>query len=114
MKASKITLQILYRQGVQDSKSLARLSGVSLSTAKRDLKKTKAGLLLERKPGSGRPQKFTAQDKRRLVQLARQSSTKSSRELQIDMVEKESPEVSPSTIRRYLNRSGYYCKSPMF
>ena len=43
MKASKITFQRLYDQGVKDSKDLTKRSGIPLRTVQRDQSEMKKG-----------------------------------------------------------------------
>ena len=112
MKASMLTLQHLYNRGYQDLKSLIETTGIPRRTVSRTLSKLRQGLSLERKKGSGRPRLLNINDRRRLIQLAKKKNTSSARDLQIEMVKRSNPIVAPRTIRRYLNRAGYFNMVP--
>ena len=108
MKSAQLTLEHLYNQGQQNPKLLAKLTGLHLATVYRSLKKLRQNGNLVRKKGSGRRTILKPKDRRRLLQLARKHDTSSSIELQTLMVEKGSPASSSRTIRRNLNKAGYF------
>ena len=108
MKSTSLTLEILFKNGKESPSKLSRLTRTPLRTVNRILVKIRKGKTLERKKGSGRPQKFSANDKRRLIQLVRKDDKKTLLDLKIKMSQKGSPEVCQKTILSYLNRSHYY------
>ena len=112
MKPSKIALQHLFNVGYKDAKVLAKMTSTPLSTVRRDLEKLRRGQTLNRKKGSGRPFKLNADEKRRLIQLARRDDLRTSRDIQIEMMKRGSNRVCPRTVRNYLNRAGYYSMVP--
>lgn len=112
MKVSHQTLQELWNKGHQDRKKLFKLTGYSLPTIDRILKKLRAGESLERKKGSGRAPFLKPNDRRKLVQLTRKNDMVTSSDLRAKLINSGSPDVSPRTIRRYLNKSGYFSLAP--
>ncbi len=103
-----ITLKNIYNQGVKDVPSLSKLSGLSTRQVFRLMPKLRRGLSLKRKPGSGRRSKLSPNDKRRIIQLARNNDYRTSQDIANEIITRGSPEVSSSTIRRTLNQAGYF------
>jgi len=108
MKTSKIALLELFNQGYKDAKTLSKMLGTPLRTVQRDLRKIKQNIPLTRQKGSGRPRKLDANDRRRLIQLTLKDDMHSSKDIQKELLLRGSPSVHSSTVRRYLNRSGYF------
>lgn len=114
MKAVPNRLQDLYDKGVRSTKEFVKLTGFHRTTIQRNLKKMQQGMRLQHKKIPGRPQILKARDKRRLIALVKKRDTSSSKELQIEMEKRGSPLVSTRTIRRTLNKAGYYSNVPKF
>lgn len=112
MKQHKFLLEQLFKKGTTDPKTICKLTGISLATIYRNLKQFRKTKRLERKKGSGRPQVFNVQDKRRLVQLARKNELSTAADLKIEMEKRGSPAVHRTTIFRYLKRSNYFKMIP--
>ena len=108
MKTTQLTLQELWNKGHRTASSLMELTGYPRATMFRTLKKLREGVSLEIKKGSGRKPLLDANDRRRLLQLARHNDTSSSSDLAAEMVKRGSPAVSSRSIRRYLNEAGYF------
>ena len=112
IKESKIALQYLYNSGNLSAKKLSQLTGISLRTVQRDLTKLRQGISLERKKRTKRISKLDANDRKKVIELVRKDDMKTSNDIREIIKESGGPIVSSSTIRRYLNKSGYYCFLP--
>jgi hypothetical protein len=75
--------------------------------------KLRRGLSPKRKLGSGRRSKLSANDKRRIIQLALKDDYRTSQDIANEIVIRGSPEVSSSTIRRTVNWAGYFKNIPI-
>lgn len=107
MEFAKLRLQQLFNNGLKSPYLLCRKTGMSRATMYRNLKKLKAGQSLEKRHGGGRRRIFSANDRRRLVQLARRDDMQSAQDLQLKMINKGSPSAAPCTILRTLKVSGW-------
>ena len=96
-----------WSHGTQDPKKLIEMTKIPKSTVYDIVKRIKEGKGIKRQPGSGRPLKLKAADRRRIVQMARNHTLWSSANIAAEAARKGSPVVSPRTVMRSLKKSGY-------
>ena len=98
---------ILNNSGVKDVNKLRKIERCSYGTVRRVIKRINSGECIKRKPGSGRPIKYSANDKRRLSNLANSHPKFSCAQLGKVACVRGNPKVYKTTIFRYLKGSGY-------
>ena len=69
MKNVNCVLEFLYRNGFKNPRELCERTGLSLATVYRKIGRIRNGESLEIRKGRGRPQKFSASQKRQLRKL---------------------------------------------
>ena len=114
MRSTPKRLQDLWDLGVRSPKELTKRSGLYRTTIAPYLKKLRQGLPLQKKKIPGRPPIMKPNDRRRLIALARNRDSMTSRDLKTEMIKRGSPKVCSSSIRRTLNKSGYVSRKPRF
>ena len=70
MKNVNCVLEFLYRKGSKNPRDLCERTGLSLATVYRKIGRIRNGESLEIKKGKGRPQKFSASQKKAITQIA--------------------------------------------
>ena len=104
---NRITLQKLYSEGITEAKKLSKITNIPLRTVYNFLKRIKNKMGIERQNGSGRKSKFSADDKRRISQIANYHPLLSSARIGELAIEKETPPVHRTTVFRYLKSKGF-------
>lgn len=97
----------LWKQGNQNCTSISETLNISARTVRRVVCRLQAGIGIERQKGSGAQPIWGETDHRRLGQIVRYGRMKSIGDIQTCMIERGSPAVSWSTVRRELNRLDY-------
>lgn len=100
-------LLVLYECGIKSAKKLHQFTGIPLSTIYDHLKRFQTGKGSKRKVGSGRPPKLSANDRRRVAQLANFHEKWSATRIAQRAHKKGSPLVSRQTICRVLKEQGF-------
>lgn len=101
--ASKFSrLEYFFNQGVNKLNELVKLSGYSLASVKRNLKKIKRCSPMKQGKNGGRRSIYGANDRRRLYQIAIKNPSWSSIKIRTRLVQLGSPFVSTRTIQRLL------------
>ena len=109
---AKFGLLALYEAGCKSVHKLRKISGLPRSTIYRLIARFQAAGSFQRKPGSGRPRKLEANDRRRLAQLASVHPNWSAKQLGDRAAALASARVSEWTVRRSLKESGILKKVP--
>lgn len=100
-------LHFLYKNGTTDVKTLSKLTNIHVTNVRKWIKRIRKTGTVDRKPGSGSPPSLTADDSRRLAQLAIKYPSLSNTRLAKLMAKKGSPPVSRHTIGRKLRGQGF-------
>lgn len=102
----RLFLNHLISRGVNDVFKLRDLTNLSRASIYRIKKNIAKKGNVSRKPGSGRPRKFSPRDIQKLKHQALNHPKKSAAEIGIRLVELGCPELSPRSIRNNLTRIG--------
>ena len=70
MKNVNCVLEFLYRNGSKNPRELCERTGLPLATVYRKIRRIRNGESLEIRKGRGRPQKFSASQKKAITQIA--------------------------------------------
>jgi len=100
-------LEFLINAGINEVSTLMKMTETSRATVFRVKNRIKNSKGIHRRPGSGRPQKLDANDKRRISILTRKHNRWSREDIARAAHKKGSPKVSRWTIGRYLKTSGW-------
>ena len=104
---NRLKVQILFESGISDIKIIQNATKLHVKTIQRIIKRIKSGEGIQRRRQSGRPRKYTSNDRNRLSNLANSHPKYSSARLGEMAKSRGSPPVSARTVRRYLKESGY-------
>jgi len=109
---SRKRLEFLLNNGVTNTETLVKITGVSRATVYNVKKRLRDGRGVNRKPGSGSPPSLQANDKRRISKLAEKYPIWTREEIAKEAHKRGSPLVSPWTVGRYLKSEGWLYMVP--
>ncbi len=104
---NRLKVQILFESSISDIKLIQKATKLHVKTIQRVIKRIKSGEGIQRRCQSGRPRKYTSNDRNRLSNLANSHPKYSSARLGELAKSRGSPTVSSRTIRRYLKERGH-------
>ncbi len=97
---NRLKVQILFESGISDIKFIQKATKLHVKTIQHIIKRIKSGEGIQRRRQSGRPRKYTSNDRNRLSNLANSHPKYSSVRLGEMAKSHGSPPVSPRTVRR--------------
>ena len=106
MKNVNCVLEFLYRNGSKNPRELCERTGLSLATVYRKIGRIRNGESLEIRKGRGRPQKFSASQKKAIAQIALRNPLFSAADVKNRFEKSHKHSVSSRTYHRTLLRSG--------
>jgi transposase len=104
---NRLRLKYLRKAGIVSRQELSDMTGITLSSVYRILKRIDNKQGVEKKSGSGASPKLGPNDKRRIVGLAMTKPKLSTQKIVDEGAAKGSPQVSSRTIQRYLKSIGW-------
>ena len=106
MKNVNCVLEFLYRNCSKNPRELCERTGLSLATVYRKIGRIRNGESLEIRKGRGRPQKFSASQKKAITQIALRNPLFSAADGKNCFEKSHKHSVSSRTYHRTLLRSG--------
>jgi hypothetical protein len=97
---NSLKVQILFESGISDIKFIQKATKLHVETIQCIIKRIKSGEGIQRRRQSGRPRKYTSNDRNGLSNLANSHPKYSSAMLGEMAKSRGSPSVSPKTFRR--------------